>query len=336
VGDFLRQDRRDITAVAPYGLPRARETAKGFQRKQATPFYTSYLKISEGCDNRCTFCTIPAIRGPYSSVPPDELLDEARELVERGVVELNLVAQDTTRYGEDLHGSTDLARLVQDLSQVRGIEWIRVLYAYPERVTERLIQTMASGEKIVPYLDLPLQHVSPHIRKKMGRYHKGFRPLDLIDRIRSAMPGGAVRSTLMVGFPGESEDDFLMLLDFVEQARIDHLGVFTFYAEEGTAASRMRGRVEEEVKRERYERIMTLQAQISKELNQARVGTVQEALVDGPSRETDLLLEGRARFQAPDIDGVVYITKGQANVGKIVPVRITQASEYDLVGEIVD
>jgi len=195
---------------------------------------------------------------------------------------------------------------------------------------------MARTEKIIPYLDLPLQHVSPHVLKRMGRGGRGFDALELIRHIRKMMPGGAIRSTLMVGFPGETEEDFAMLQNFVQKARIDHLGVFTFYPEEGTVASRMSGRVSKKIKEKRFRQIMEIQAGISKELNQARIGTVQEVLVEGLSSETDLLLQGRMTTQAPDIDGVVYINKGQAHAGKIVRVFITQAGEYDLVGEIVE
>jgi ribosomal protein S12 methylthiotransferase len=334
--EFIKEGKRDITGIAPFALPFASKDSVPILRQPATPFYTSYLKIADGCDNKCTFCTIPAIRGPYRSTPLHELVREAEELAARGVVELNVVAQDTTRYGEDLKGGVDLTELLMHLARIPDFRWIRVLYLYPERVSEKLIQTMASTEKILPYLDVPLQHVSPRICKKMGRNRHNFEALKFIHRVRSLMPDGAIRSTLMVGFPGETEEDFRMLLDFVREARIDHLGAFPFYPEAGIPANRISGRVSKKVKEERYRRIMALQAEISKELNQARVGTVQEVLIEGFSSETDLLLQGRMRTQAPDIDGVVYINKGQARAGEIVRVLITQAAEYDLVGEIVD
>ena len=336
LGEFLDAGSRDIRAVPGYGLVHNPRPWTGMTRRQATPFYTSYLKISEGCDNRCTFCTIPAIRGPYRSMPPDELVKEARDLAARGVVELNVVAQDITRYGEDLDEQADLSKLLTMLARIQGLRWIRPLYLYPERVTDRILDTIGSEETIVHYFDLPFQHVSPSVLKRMGRGARNFDPLQVIGHIRDKLPDAAIRSTLMVGFPGESEDDFRMLLDFVREARIDHLGVFTYCDEEGTPAARMKDQVLEDVKNERHEQIMTEQAEISRSINRARVGRTLDVLVEGESEETDLLLQGRAAFQAPDIDGLVYISDGRADVGDIVPVEIVQAGDYDLVGQIVD
>ena len=334
IQEFLQNGQRDIRSIAPFGLPRNITPSPGLSRGPATPFYTSFLKISEGCDNRCTFCTIPMIRGPYRSVAPELLLREARDLAARGVVELNVVAQDTTRYGEDLPDKTDLSRLLRQVCEVDGFQWVRVLYMYPERVTDRLFQTMRSVENLLPYFDLPFQHVSPAIVKKMGRNFNNFDPLELVRKIRDFLPDAAVRSTLMVGFPGETDTDFQMLIDFVRQARLDHLGVFIYSPEEGTAASRLHHRVPKKEKESRYRAVMELQAAISRSINESRVGSVARVLVEGPSRETDLLLQGRASFQAPDIDGLVYINSGRAIVGRIFPVRITQAGDYDLVGEV--
>ena len=331
---FLQNGQRDIRNVAPFGLPRNDTPSAGLSRGPATPFYTSFLKISEGCDNRCTFCTIPMIRGPYRSVAPELLLREARDLAARGVVELNVVAQDTTRYGEDLPDKTDLSGLLRQVCEIDGFQWVRVLYMYPERVTDKLLQTMRSVENLLPYFDLPFQHVSPTMVKKMGRKFNNFKPLELVRKIRDFLPDAAVRSTLMVGFPGETDTDFQMLMDFVREARLDHLGVFIYSPEEGTAASRLHHRVPQKQKKSRYRDVMELQAAISRSINESRVGSVAWVLVEGPSRETDLLLQGRASFQAPDIDGLVYINSGRAVVGQIFPVRITQAGDYDLVGEI--
>jgi ribosomal protein S12 methylthiotransferase len=334
--EFLQRGKRDITAIAPLGLPLPAKYSFFGARRPATPFYTSYLKIADGCDNRCTFCIIPAVRGAYRSVPLHELLKEAEELAARGVIELNVVAQDSARYGSDFDNGADLAELLKQLAKISGFRWIRVLYLYPEHVSKRLIRTMAGTEKIIPYLDLPLQHVSPQVLKRMGRGRRRFDALELIRQIREIMPGGIIRSTLMVGFPGETEEDFTLLLDFVQKARIDHLGVFTFYPEEGTVANSLRGRISKKMAEKRYRQIMRLQAGISLELNQARIGTMQEVLVEGLSAETDLLLQGRMRTQAPDIDGAVYINKGQAKAGEILPVLITEAGEYDLVGEVLE
>ena len=333
--EFLRRGERDIREIPGFGLPHPPDAARGLTRKPATPFYMSYLKIAEGCDNRCTFCTIPPIRAPFRSRDPRELVEEARELAARGVVELNLVAQDSTCYGLDLEEKVDLAALLEQLAHVEGLRWIRPLYLYPERVDERLIRAIAAHPVIVPYFDLPFQHVSPRVRKRMGRPLRKTDPLALVERIRSIIPQAALRSTLMVGFPGETEEDFALLLDFVRRARLDHLGVFSYCREEGTTAARMREQVAEAVKEERRGEVMTVQADISRSRNRERVGSVIEVLVEGFSEETDLLLQGRASFQAPEIDGVVYIGSGRAEVGSIVPVRVVEAGDYDLAGEMV-
>ncbi len=335
--DFLRAGGRNIREVGPYELPQVREPGLGLARRPATPFYTSYLKVAEGCDNRCAFCTIPSIRGPYRSVSSERLVEEARELAARGVVELNLVAQDLTCYGSDLDdGAADLAGLLERLAEVEGLRWVRPLYLYPERVTDRIIETIAAHPVIVPYFDLPFQHVSPRVLKRMGRKTQRMEPLALVRSIREAIPGAALRSTLMVGFPGETQEDFDMLIDFVRAARIDNLGVFSYCREEGTAAARMKGQVDEQLREARREEVMNLQSEIAAEKNEARVGSTAEVIVEGYSEETDLLLQGRASFQAPDIDGVTYISSGRAEIGEIVQVTIVQAGVYDLVGEMAE
>ena len=336
LGEFLGHGARDIAQAPPYGLAHEPYPGQGMTRVPATPFYTSYLKIAEGCDNRCSFCAIPRIRGPYRSVDPDIILKEAEELAERGAVELILVAQDTTRYGEDLAGGLNLESLLERLLHLESVQWFRVMYLYPERLSERLIDLMADNPRVLPYFDLPFQHVSPPVLKRMGRGAMKTSPLELVGRIRGKIPHAAIRSTLMTGFPGETDEDFAELIDFIAQARLNHLGMFAFSPEEGTGAAAMKDQVPEAVRLKRLDLAMKLQKSISREINEARVGSRIEALVEGLSEETDLLLQARAWFQAPEVDGVTLINSGQAQVGEIAPVLITQAGDYDLVGEIIE
>jgi len=299
-----------------------------------TPPYTAYLKIADGCSNRCTYCIIPRLRGPYRSRSMSDILDEARRLVTSGVGELILVAQETTAYGIDLHDDINLAVLLEALAQIPGLVWIRFLYGHPDRIDDNLIDTVARHDNICSYFDIPIQHISETVLKKMGRPHNSKKILDLFERIRTSIPEAAIRTTLIVGFPGETEEDFARLVDFVEQVRFDHLGVFAYSDEEDLPAAALKDHVSDAVKEERREALMSHQAAISKRLNQQRVGKRHNVLVEGYSKETEFLLQGRASFQAPDIDGVVYICKGTANQGEWADVRITEAFEYDLVGEI--
>ena len=304
-------------------------------RRVSTPFFRSFLKITEGCSNRCTYCMIPSIRGDLRSRTIPDLVAEARRLEASGVRELTLIAQDLTAYGNDLDMATDLVSLVEALLAGTGIPWIRLLYLYPATVPDALLALMASSPRITPYLDIPFQHVSDPVLARMHRRYR-CRDLDeLVDRIRGHLPGCALRTTLLVGFPGETSRDVDMIIDRLQSWRLDHVGVFQYQDEEGSAAFALDGKVAEEEKAERYARVMEAQASISWKKQQQYVGRVEPLLVEGLSRESDLLLEGRTRFQAPDIDGCVYITAGTADPGQIVPVRITEAHPYDLVGEIV-
>ncbi|MBU2547738.1 MAG: 30S ribosomal protein S12 methylthiotransferase RimO [Proteobacteria bacterium] len=304
-------------------------------RLRSAPFFQAYLKIAEGCSNACTYCLIPRLRGPLRSRPRTVLLEEASALAESGVVELVLVAQDTTAYGRDLAPKETLARLLADLAEIPGLQWLRVMYAYPSGLSRELLEVMAGQEKVAPYLDLPLQHASPAVLKRMGRSGR-IDPIGLVERLRRAVPGLTLRTTMMVGFPGETEEDFARLLDFVQAARFEHLGVFKFSPEEGTAAARSKTQVPQRIKEVRRRKLMALQRRISRGAQQQLVGRILPVLIEGLSEETDLLLAGRTAGQAPDIDGLVYITKGTAAPGRIEPVRITQAHDYDLVGEIVE
>lgn len=298
------------------------------------PRHRAYLKIAEGCSNACAYCVIPRLKGPFRSRPLADILAEARMLTANGARELTLVAQDTTRWGADLGPGNDLAALLAALNREAGAAWLRVMYAYPERVTPRLIEAMAAGATICRYLDLPIQHASPGLLAAMGRPHKTDLA-GLVARLRAALPGISLRTTVMVGFPGESEEDFERLLAFIAQARFEHLGCFAFSPEEGAAAASFPGQVAPEEKEERLARVMELQTAISLEKNQALVGQTLTVLVEGFHEETELLLTGRTQGQAPEIDGAVLITAGWAEPGTLAQVAVEEAFEYDVAGRII-
>ncbi len=300
----------------------------------STPSFTAYLKIAEGCSNACTFCTVPRIRGPYRSRRLRSVLQEARRLADQGVQEVILIAQDTTAYGRDLGDGTDLEKLLEDLVKVEGLRWIRMLYSYPKsgNFSDRLLELMAHEEKICPYLDLPIQHIDDKILKRMGRKSKGEEIRSLLTKMRAFLPEVSLRSSLIVGFPGEEESQFKALLDFVEETRFDHLGAFKYSPEEGTPASRLPHPIPESVKEERLRALMEAQKEISLKKYQAIVGERRVVLVEGPQRERGLF-RGRLQTQAPEIDGSVLLN-GKAGVGDCVEARITQALPYDLVATI--
>jgi ribosomal protein S12 methylthiotransferase len=304
-------------------------------RIQSTPFYSAYVKISEGCSHRCSYCTIPGIRGPLRSRQTDSILAEVQAMAGRGVKEINLVAQDTTAYGKDLDSGASLEDLLEKLIFIEGLSWVRILYGHPQGISDRLLGLMESQEKICPYLDIPLQHVHDGILKKMGRHSTRENPWQLLERIRSQKRDIAVRSTLMVGFPGETEHAFQKLYDFVSQAEFEYLGVFVYSPEQGTRAARFGRGVDQRSAEERREALMRLQAKISLKKHRSLVGKIVPVLIEGPSEETDLLLKGRTAQMAPDVDAQVLINKGEGAVGAILPVRIRKAYEYDLIGEIV-
>ena len=304
-------------------------------RSHAAPFYSAYLKIAEGCSHRCSFCTIPSLRGPLRSRDPESIILEAEGMTARGVKEINLIAQDTTMYGRDLAGDFILEDLLEKLLQVPGIGWIRLLYSHPNRISGSLLDLLNEENAICPYLDIPLQHVHEKVLKAMGRDMTGENPLQLIERIRTRAPRLSLRTTLMVGFPGETDAIFEELYRFVEAAAFDHLGTFIFSREKGTPAARITDGVKRKVAQERQETLMKLQAGISKAKNRTMVGETVLVLNEGFSPETDLLLTGRTRKMAPDVDGQVLINKGQARVGEFVNVKINEAHTYDLIGEII-
>lgn len=304
-------------------------------RRLATPFFRSYLKITEGCDNRCTYCMIPTIRGDLRSRTIQDLIIEAKALDQGGIKELCLIAQDLTAYGDDLGDDHDLVSLLRRLLAETDIPWFRLLYLYPSSVSVELLELMAEHPRILPYLDIPFQHVSDSVLQRMGRRY-GQQDLEqLIVMIRQILPDCALRTTMMVGFPGETENDVDKLLDCLQRWKMDHVGVFPYEAESGSVAADLSGKVEMKIREERYARVMELQAEISAQRLEQYVGRKELVLVEGVSQETELLLEGRSRYQAPDIDGCVFINDGTANPGDIVTVEITEAHTYDLVGGII-
>jgi len=305
-------------------------------RLQSSPHYTAYLKIAEGCSNNCAYCVIPSLRGALRSRPLATLIAEAKQMVAAGVKELNLIAQDITAYGKDLPDTPTLEQLVREIAGMEGLKWIRLLYAYPDGVTDSLISLIKNEPKVCKYLDLPIQHISDPILKRMGRRSDETQIRNLIAKLRQEIPDIAIRTSLIVGFPGETNEDFKKLQQFVEETRFDRLGVFCYSREEGTPAAEMPDQVSERVKRERHKKLMRTQARVSFKHNRSLVDTEEDVLVEGYSEETELLLKGRSSRQAPDVDGQVYITAGNANVGEIVRLKITDSSDYDLIGEIID
>jgi ribosomal protein S12 methylthiotransferase len=332
---ILAQHQQDDLQRLNLEPPRFLMTAKT-PRTLSAPFYSAYLKVAEGCSNRCSFCTIPAIRGPYRSRPLNDLLQEAEWLASQGVIELNLVAQDTTAYGTDLDATPRLSDLLEALAKIGKFPWIRLLYGYPQKIDGRLLETMASYESICNYLDLPLQHVSSHLLKAMGRSGSAEEFLEFLSLIRHYLPEVTLRTTLIVGFPGETQEDFEELCEFVELARFQRLGLFTYSPEKGTRAALFSDPVEESVKMQRVQTLAALQEKISLDYNSLLVGTAQPVLIEGVSDQSDLLLQARLASQAPEVDGCVLINKGFGRVGEIVAARITEAYPYDLIGEIAE
>lgn len=306
-----------------------------FPRTLSTPFFRSSVKITEGCNNRCTYCMIPSIRGDLRSRDIADIVTELQHLESGGVKEISLIAQDLTAYGNDLADQTNLIALLSRILTETSFPWLRLMYLYPSGVGDDLLELMQNESRILPYMDIPFQHVSDSILKNMHRRY-GYDDLCcFIGKVRTAVPDIALRTTMMVGFPGETEADIQQLEEFLTKYRIDHVGVFSYTNEEGARSEFFEAQCSEEVKQERMERILKLQAGISKEILQKYVGQTVPVLVEGLSRETDLLLEGRTVYQAPEVDGCVYINDGTANPGDIVQVRITEAQIYDLVGGIV-
>lgn len=325
---------RDMQGIARV-LCAAGDPDTSTERLTSTPKHYAYLKIAEGCNWHCGYCAIPLIRGPHRSVPMERCVEEAERLAAQGVRELIVIAQDTTYYGRDLYGRRALAELLEKLCKVEGIEWIRLHYAYPTDFPQDVIEVMEREKKICPYLDIPFQHISDHQLTLMKRRHTKADAYALIERLRAAVPDLALRTTLLVGYPDETEEDFEELMEFVEKVRFERLGVFPYSEEEGTFSAReLQDNVPEEVKRERVDRIMALQNRISLEKNQARVGQREQVIVD--SRQGDWYV-ARGRYDSPEVDQEILIpaSERQLRRGKIYTVEITGAEEYDLYASVV-
>lgn len=304
-------------------------------RLVTTGGHFAYLKIAEGCDKHCTYCIIPKIRGNFRSVPMEQLLKEAKELAEQGVKELILVAQETTLYGKDIYGEKSLPKLLKELCKIPGIQWIRILYCYPEEITDELIQVMKEEKKICHYLDLPIQHASNAILKRMGRRTSKEQLVEIIAKLRREIPDIALRTTLITGFPGETEEQHEELLDFVDEMEFDRLGVFTYSPEEDTPAAEMDGQIEEEVKEDRQAEIMELQQDIAFDLAEDMIGREVLVMIEGKVADENAYV-GRTYKDAPNVDGLIFVnTEEELMSGDFLKVKVTGALEYDLIGEIV-
>ena len=310
----------------------------GFETLNVTQFSDrtrATLKIQDGCNNFCTYCIIPYIRGHYRSFPMEDLLEEARKLAEGGVKELILIAQETTVYGMDCYGRKALPELLTKLCEIEGIEWIRILYCYPEEITDELIAVMKKEKKICHYLDIPIQHSEDTILKRMGRRTNRAELVSLVEKLRKEIPDIVLRTTLITGFPGETEEEFKNMVDFVDSMEFDRLGVFPYSAEEGTKAAEMDGQITEEVKESRRDEIMALQQEISADKAASRIDDEMSVLIEGYLYEDDIYI-GRTYMDAPRVDGNVFVRAEEELIsGDIVPVRITGANEYDLMGDVI-
>ena len=306
------------------------------ERVTSTQKHTTYLKIAEGCDNYCTYCIIPSLRGKYRSRKMESLIKEANILANNGTKELILVAQDTTRYGVDLYGEKKLPELIREISRIDGIEWIRLLYCYPEEITDELIDEIANNKKVCKYIDIPIQHASDNILKTMGRRGTAQQIRDILNKLKERVPEIAIRTSLIVGFPGETEQDFEELKEFVEQFEFDRLGVFTYSKEEGTPAYKMKNQIKKHIKLQRQKQLLSLQNEVSTKKNMLRLGNTYKAIVEGIA-DDGIFYFGRTQFEAPEIDGIIYFTSPEPlDIGTFVDVKILNAEDYDLIGEVTN
>jgi ribosomal protein S12 methylthiotransferase len=338
IAEILREHEANSTRRQYIGIP-SYLYDHATPRLRSTPSYTTFLKVSEGCDHKCAFCIIPQLRGPHRSRTIDSVVNEAVSLGQQGVKEINLIAQDLTAYGRDRKDGTTLHGLLREMAQVDGVHWIRLLYAYPNFLDQALLDVINDSDKICKYIDIPFQHVSQSLLRRMRRGKSGSEVRQAVEKLRTAIPELTLRTSLIVGFPGETEADFEELLDFVEEAQFERLGVFKYSEEEGTAAARMPQTVPEEEKERRWQEIMDLQATISRKKNEALIGTIQRVMIDEVDRESDRV-SGRTQVHAPEVDGMVYV-EGRAAFdeikklrgGDMIDVRIIEALDYDLIGE---
>lgn len=327
----VSQQREQRSVFRPAPVRALEDTA----RLRITPRHYAYLKISEGCDRLCTFCAIPKMRGKHITKPIEEVIKEANELAADGVRELIVVAQDSTYYGMDLYGRVRLAELLLELEKVDGIEWIRLLYAYPEHVTDELLDTLGSAKKVVPYVDMPLQHINDRVLRRMQRRVDRAKTENLIERWRAAVPGLTFRTTFIVGFPGETDAEFAELCDFVRETAFDRAGVFTYSLEPDTPAAKLDGHLPQEVKQDRLDRLMTVQQDVAFAWSQQQVGREIEAIIDGPDPEMPNHYHARGHADAPEIDGLVRLKGKNLQPGDIVRAKVTGADGYDLAARLI-
>ena len=323
---------KKITEIKPLPMP----TSKEFNERVITTGENyAYLKIGEGCSNRCTYCAIPYIRGPFVSRPEEDIIEEAKILASKGIKELIVIAQDTTKYGVDLYGEPKLAELLQKLSTIPEIKWIRFLYTYPEGITDELIKTVKENEKICKYFDIPIQHISDTILKRMNRRTNKNQIEELIQKLRKEIPNVILRTSLIVGFPGETNQDFEELYKFVQKTKFDKLGTFMYSKEDGTPAAKLPGQITKKVKKDRYNKIMEVQQKISNEVLKSKIGQKYEVLIENMSFDEKYLI-GRTKQDVPDIDGIIYIKNSENKnlINQIVNCIVTDVNDYDLIGEI--
>lgn len=305
---------------------------EGYPRMVSTGAKSAYLKIADGCDNKCTYCIIPKLRGKYRSRPMEDIIAEAKELAESGVREVILIAQDTTRYGYDLSGHEMLSELLRELASIEKLHWIRVHYMYPESITDSMIEVFGSEPKVVKYMDIPIQHINNRVLKRMGRRNTKEDTENLIKKLRAKIPDITIRTTVIAGFPGETEEEFSELCDFVREARFEKLGAFAYSVEEGTAAAKLDGQLDDDVKRVRQEKLMQIQSEISKELQELRLGKIVEVICEGYDEE-NLMYYGRSQADSLDVDGTVYFAASdEVNIGEFVKVKILDTDNYDCTG----
>lgn len=305
---------------------------EGYPRMISTAGHTAYLKIADGCDNKCTYCIIPKLRGKYRSRPMDDIIAEAKELAESGVKEVILIAQDTTRYGYDIAGREMLSELLKELCKIDELHWIRVHYMYPESITDSMIDVFAKEEKIVKYMDIPIQHINNRVLKRMGRKNTKEETENLIKKLRAKIPNLTIRTTVIAGFPGETEEEFNELKTFIEWAKFDRLGAFAYSAEEGTGAALLPDQLEEDVKCARRDEIMEVQCEISENLQKEKIGKIVEVLCEGYDDE-NLMYFGRSQADSLDVDGMTYFAaEDEVEIGEFVEVRILDADQYDCTG----
>ncbi len=325
VSNLLKEKTNDVCTMLDY-----------MNRVITTGSKTAYLKIAEGCSNKCTYCAIPNIRGPYVSRPMEEILEEAKKLAKSGIKEIIVIAQDTTKYGEDIYGEKKLSKLLKELCKIEEFEWIRFLYAYPESITDELIKVVKENDKICKYFDIPIQHISDTVLKRMNRKTTGNKIEELIKKIKKEIPDVILRTSLIVGFPGETEEDFKKLYKFVEEGYFNKLGVFTYSKEDGTPAARLKEQIHHNTKKKRYNTIMKTAQKKSKENLEKLIGREYKALIENISFDNRFYI-GRTYMDIPEEDGVIFIKNAKDNlIGKFVNCKVTQIKNYDLIGELIN